>query len=268
MMTSPSILFATAVAAEAAPLGRRLGISELAPGVTRAGLADASAAVLIAGIGRPADAVFAAALDDLKPEAVLNFGFAGALDAGLAPGTIVVVDRWHALEAPRVVVARPARSLSENLQACLQAASVPALAADRALHDPLTRDRVAVESGARIVEMEGGPWARLAASRGVPFAGVRIVSDHANRPLPEHRHLLLTPDGRILWKRWVGALMRARCWHRPVREWRRLTAARRDWRSAVGGLDLAASRLPARLSVAPGAVVLDDPPVVERDDLG
>lgn len=251
---SLDLLLAAAVPTELHPFVTRLGVSAPRPGGVRTVVGERSLALLAAGVGRQGDGPFAAAVRELRPTAVVNIGIAGALDPGLAAGTVVVVSEWRHRSPPHQRLETADVRLRESLAAGLDAArlpwlSAPAVTIDRALHDARARDLLRQTSGARIVEMEGAAWASLARADGVPFAALRVISDHADRPLPGQqrgrfkRDWMLKLDGSPRRARWLSALLLSGAWRRPLHELRQLRAAGRDWAAATSSLASAAAAL-------------------------
>jgi nucleoside phosphorylase len=251
------LLITAAVANELRPFATRLGLSGPLPRLSRTEIIDCRIALLAAGIGRSSDAAFDAALQDLRPAAVLNVGVAGSLHPDRPAGTAVLVNEWRQAEPPHDVIATADIRLREAMAALLAEELVPwfeaaAVTVDRGLHDPDERDLIHAGSGAYIVEMEGGAWAQLAAARGIPFAALRVISDHANRPLFKYleqefkRDWVLNQDGsprkgRVLW-----ALLSSGAWRRPRKDLKAMTAAGQDWAAAFEGLGKSAEALTRR----------------------
>jgi hypothetical protein len=91
--------------------------------------------------------------------------------------------------------------------------------------------------------MEGARWAAAAQARGIPFVSVRVISDRADNALPLPRHLLLTPDGAVHWRRWLrAAAAQETSW---ADAYRRLQVARRDWPTACRRLTEVGKQLQA-----------------------
>jgi len=131
---------------------------------------------------------------DEAPRLVVSCGFSGALDAGLAPGALVLAtavrdENGDVVAAPdpqRKAAAAALRGLSffEGELACAtEVATTPA--EKRALARP----------GTLAVDMESYPAARAAAEAGIPWVGLRAVVDTVDSSLPafvresEDRHL-------------------------------------------------------------------------------
>lgn len=252
----PHLLLAAAVAFELRPFARRLGLEAPTLTIAHGRHHEQHVSLLSAGMGRPGDGAFRAALRALQPAAVINVGIAGALDESHPAGSAWVVERWHAPDAPHDVAATADGDLSARLADTLAAAGVAcgrahAVTVDEPLHDSAARDRLRLDSGAHLVEMEGAAWAAIAGDLGVPFAAVRVVSDHANRPLPGpqskggQRAWLLHDDGRPRKLRLAVALLLSGAWLRPRRHVAEIRSAGGQLREAVAALEgVAAALLP------------------------
>ncbi len=122
---------------------------------------------------------------------------------------------------------------------------------DKPLHDAVERDRLHAGAGAHLVEMEGGRWADIAAAAGVPFAALRVVSDHANRKLPgadkphSRRAWMLKDDGRVHRRRLLWALITSTAWLRPVHHYREVRAAGGEFGAALAALHAVAAAFAA-----------------------
>ncbi len=257
--STPDVLLAAAVRFELRPFARLLGIEALDSGLIHEPGGNRSVALLSAGMGRPGDEKFAAALRDLRPAAVINVGIAGALDLTHPAGSTWVVEEWRRHHHPHEAAARPDAALSAAVGDALTETGVTwgnavAVTLDEPLHDAGERDRIREGSGAHLVEMEGAAWATIAAEHGVPFAAVRVVSDHADRPLPGprpkegRRAWLLRDDGTSRKGRLLLALLASTAWLRPRHHLRELKAAGGQFREAVDGLDGVARALLTHLS--------------------
>jgi nucleoside phosphorylase len=249
------ILLAAAVAFELRPFARRLGLEAPAFAIAHGKHGERHVSLLSTGMGRPGDDAFTAALRDLQPDAVINVGIAGALDEQHPAGSTWIVDEWRAPDPPHDRTATADPALSEHLAGLLSAAGWPcgrarAVMVDEPLQDPHQRDRVRARSGAHLVEMEGAAWAAIAKAMGVPFAAVRVVSDHADRPLPGprprgggRRDWLLRDDGRPRKRRLAWALLVSGAWLRPRRHLAEVKAAGGQLRQAAAALEGVAGAL-------------------------
>jgi nucleoside phosphorylase len=250
----PHILLAAAIAFELRPFARRLGVDAHASAIAHGKHGDDHVSLLSTGMGRPGDEAFARALRDLQPTQVINVGIAGALDLEHPAGSTWIVDEWHHPQPPHGLAVSADTELSSQIGTVLDGAGIAwgrarVVTVDHPLHDANERDRIRNGSGAHLVEMEGAAWAGIAAELGVPFAAVRVVSDHANRPLPGprpeggRRGWLLRDDGTLRKRRLAWALLATRAWLRPKHHLAEIKAAGGQFRQAMEALDAIAEAL-------------------------
>jgi adenosylhomocysteine nucleosidase len=175
-MAQPFLVVVTGLLAEAR-------VSHLPPGRAIAGGADP--ARLEAELGR--------AFSD-GAGAVLSFGLAAGLQAGRAPGTLVI---------PAEIVCGSDRYATDprwsgRMRAALHHADPRPLAG---VDTPLTRavDKMQLHeaTGAVAADMESHRAARCALRAGRPFAALRVISDPAERGLPPAAAIGMKPDGRV-----------------------------------------------------------------------
>ncbi|MCH7824635.1 MAG: hypothetical protein IH849_07525 [Acidobacteria bacterium] len=257
--STPDVLLAAAVAFELRPFARRLGVEALDSGLAHEPVGNRRVVLLSASMGRAGDEKFAAALRHLRPAAVINVGIAGALDLAHPAGSTWVVEEWRHQQHPHEPAAHADAALSADVGDALTETGIAwgnavAVTVDEPLHDADERDRIREGSGAHLVEMEGAAWATIAAEHGVPFAAVRVVSDHADRPLPGprtktgRRAWLLRDDGTTRKRRLLLALLASTAWLRPRHHLHELKAAGGQFRDAVDALDGVARALLAHFS--------------------
>jgi hopanoid-associated phosphorylase len=132
-------------------------------------------------------------LDD-GAEALLSFGIAGGLVAGLAPGDLVVGTGVELGGA--VLVADPTwcRRLSRLLPGS-QTGLVAASAAVAGTPDAKRQLREA--TGALAVDLESASVAEACLARGRPFAVLRAIADPVHRRIPPAALVGLRPDGTV-----------------------------------------------------------------------
>ncbi len=135
-----------------------------------------------AGAGRAANAV-AAACEAARPDAVVSFGFCGALDPALRAGEVFVATAVNEFPA-----ARPAH--------CPPHAS-GALATIERVAGTLKEKAALRESGAAAVDMEAAGVAREARRLGLPFFCVRSVTDLAYEAFTVDFNSVIRPDGHF-----------------------------------------------------------------------
>lgn len=129
--------------------------------------------------------------------AVVSFGLAGALAPGLTAGDLLCP---AATISPHGTRYPAAPALLQTWQAGLSDLIRPgALLAgvDRPLLSPADKSRVRAGTGADAVDMESDVAAAFAASRGLPFGMIRVVSDGADVALPPIAGRAMRPDGSV-----------------------------------------------------------------------
>ena len=144
-----------------------------------------------------------ATLDSSTFRGVVSFGVAGGLDPSLKTGDVVVATEVMAgdtrfladmalneemiasaaLKRSRMRRRRVVRGGLAGVERVVAASSCKA-----ALHS---------ETGAAAVDMESHIAAAYAASAGIPFAALRVISDPAHRALPELAQSAIKPNGDI-----------------------------------------------------------------------
>lgn len=148
--------------------------------------------------------------DDGELRAVLSFGIAGGLDPALRPGDVVVAS---AVIAESGVWKVPSKILA-TITAQVRSHGVTAtngfvVGVEEPIIVPTTKALLRKETNAVAVDMESHVGAAYAASRGLPFAAIRVISDPAERALPELATKALKPDGRIDFPAVMAGIARA-----------------------------------------------------------
>ncbi|MEV7007474.1 hypothetical protein [Streptosporangium sp. NPDC051022] len=139
---------------------------------------SADARVLRTGVGPRRAARAAAALPRHRALAVV--GFAGALDASLRPGEVLVASEIRF--GARVFSCPSARPLAGELaRAGLPVRTGTLLTSDHVVTGA-ERSRLAA-GGAHAVDMETGPLTVAAVAAGRPLAAVRVIVDTPHAPL-------------------------------------------------------------------------------------
>lgn len=142
------------------------------------------------------------AFDASQVRGIISFGVAGGLDPALRPGDIVIAtevvaadSRWTTAEfftADMIdLVAGSGRRVVRGILA----------GAEEVVLNPTDKAALRAITNAVGVDMESHIAAGYAASAGLPFTAVRVISDPASRALPEIAANALKPDGNIdIWK--------------------------------------------------------------------
>jgi hopanoid-associated phosphorylase len=125
---------------------------------------------------------------------VISIGIAGALAPQLRPGDVVVA---AAVVARGEYLAGDSK-WSARLIAHLPGAVLAPISGTNALvATAAEKARLFDATGAYATDMESHIAAEIAQSRGLPFAGLRIVADAATSDLPACASVALTPDGKV-----------------------------------------------------------------------
>lgn len=115
-----------------------------------------------------------------------NWGVAGALDATLAAGDVLIVDRIrYARDDPGFATdADASEQLAAALSAALHVRRGTLWSAAQPVATPSEKRALAERSGALAVDMEAAPVAAVALRAKLPFVAVKAICDPAARELP------------------------------------------------------------------------------------
>ncbi len=139
-----------------------------------------------AGAARASEAVAAACRAE-RPDAVVSYGFCGALDPELRPGEVFVATEVQGPDG-RFTAARPCAS---GPHASGPLASIGRVAQTSAEKAALYR------TGAAAVDMEAAGVAAEAARQSLPFFCVRSVTDAASESFSVDFNSVMRPDGHL-----------------------------------------------------------------------
>jgi hopanoid-associated phosphorylase len=149
-------------------------------------------------------------IEDNKLRAVLSFGIAGGLDPALRPGDVVVASAviaesgvWKVQPKIQATIAAQVRRHG------VTATSGFVVGVEEPIIVPSSKAALRRETQAVAVDMESHVGAEYAASRGLPFAAIRVISDPAERALPALATKALKPDGRIDFPAVLAGIARA-----------------------------------------------------------
>jgi len=200
----------------------------LLPPGTRFGIAGADSARAAAEARR---------LLDEGAEALLSLGIGGGLDPALAPGEIVVgtavQDGGETFAVNQVWMCRLLNAIPHSRSGVIHASAGPVVGRG-------AKQALFAASGARVVDMESGAVARVAAQAGRPFAVIRAVADSADLTLPSSALVGIGPDGKARPLAVLGRLA-LKPWELPdlIRVGMDSHAAHSSLRAALAGLGTA-----------------------------
>jgi adenosylhomocysteine nucleosidase len=160
-------------------------------GIERAGkLAGREVAIVESGVGQQAAArATAEAIKFYQPKWVISAGFAGGLTDNLRRGHIAMADEVANLAGEKLQVGL---KLDPESLAGMKGLHVGRLlTVDSILRSPAERCRLAEEHGAIAADMETFDVAQKCRELGVPFLGIRIISDAVDDELPPEIENLL-----------------------------------------------------------------------------
>lgn len=192
------VLILTAISEELdlnAILGRASRIHYQWRGVVGARIGETDVVIAATGDGVERAAERAESFcERTRPRAIVGAGIAGALSPGLGFGSILAARRVRDLagDAP----APDASLLSRAVEAGAEAGTL--LTVSKPVTSAAEKERLAASlEGPSAVDMESAAWARVAGSRGIPYAVVRSISDRADEGLPDYLADCLGEDGAI-----------------------------------------------------------------------
>ncbi len=171
---------------------------------------DPPVRVVCAGASAARAAVLTRQMVDQGIEALLSFGIAGATDAQLDSGDLLVA---REVTDDELVLYPCEARWQEALCAALSAAQLPfhrgrLLGSRRLWRTPGDKDAIAARTESLAVDMESGAVAAIAAEEGLPFLAVRAIADRAQDSLPALVERAVKPNGRPAIGRAIAALAR------------------------------------------------------------
>jgi hopanoid-associated phosphorylase len=130
--------------------------------------------------------------------AVVSFGISGALDPALRPGDIVVAAEIKSDTDTLPLAPALTRALTDRLSRSGRAAVCATIAGTNApVMEAATKAALRRATGAAAVDMESHVAARFGAAAGLPVCAVRVISDPAERSLPQLAMRATRPNGRL-----------------------------------------------------------------------
>lgn len=198
----------TAALRQVEPAGR--------PRTWRGRLGDGTSC-LVVQTGMGPDRARAAAEQVPAVDGFLACGCAGGLVSALAAGDLVVAADVRLLDAagdPGAALPAVSAPLCAAFVAAGVRVHVGTMVSSGIVLATAAAKRAAGAGGALVVEMESAALAGVAARRGVPFAGLRVVLDGAGDTLPPSLGLVDEDTGEVRAR--AAAALALRPWHWPV----------------------------------------------------
>ena len=160
--------------------------------------------------------------------AIMSFGIAGGLDPSLQVGDVIIASEVFSFDDE--LFPTDGKWL-ENLRAALPDTKMGRFAGSDVLAlEPMLKESFYHQSHAMIVDAESHIAARTAQQYGVPFVGIRAVSDDARQSLPPAAAFALNDEGRIDYSAVMLSLL-----DEPS-QWRALIRTARDTNTAMKAL--------------------------------
>ncbi|MEE9199705.1 MAG: hypothetical protein V3U26_07935, partial [Dehalococcoidia bacterium] len=148
--------------------------------------------------GRGVSEVVSRIVDTYRPEALMCLGYAGAASVELGPGDLVLYSSVCLLEAPvpvgeSVVVEDSRRSdtdLLEQARRALEGTATPfhegdAVTVPHLVGEPEAKRQIGERYAVKAIDMESYWVAEAASGRGLPFLGVRAITDTMAQRAPD-----------------------------------------------------------------------------------
>ncbi len=149
-------------------------------------------------------------LDPSGLRAVISFGIAGGLDPSLQSGDVVVATAVMAEEGTWKVPSAVVAAMSDRVRASgIEVAQGALVGVEEPVLEPAAKASMREATDAIAVDMESHIGAAYAAEHALPFAAVRVISDPAERALPQLAKGALKADGRVDWTAVFSGLARA-----------------------------------------------------------
>ncbi|MBT8135931.1 MAG: hypothetical protein KJO54_02835 [Gammaproteobacteria bacterium] len=180
----------------------------LRSGLPRNTVADLgqSCAVHVCGIGAHNARRAADALLQAGARALVSWGTAGGLVAGLASGTVVVPAAIVGIDRAWETDARWRTGLVAALGSLLPVSDAPVYSGGLLIDTEQAKQELATDSGAVAVDMESAAIAAAAEAAGIPFICVRVVADPVSAAVPDALKTAIDDKGFISTRRLLRAL--------------------------------------------------------------
>jgi adenosylhomocysteine nucleosidase len=126
---------------------------------------------------------------------ILSFGIAGGLNPQLRAGAVIVASSVIGANGVKMALPADERWSQTLVRALPQAMHAPVLGVDAAVTEPADKLKLFRQTGAAAADMESHIAAAVAASHGLPFAVLRVVSDPASQRIPQVALAGMREDG-------------------------------------------------------------------------
>jgi len=156
-----------------------------------------------AGVGGDAARKAAQGVIDHGASALLSAGLSGGLDPGISPGDIILPSRLLLTDGRRIFGAwEPDPAVVEGAYYCFATEGMPVrrgtvLTVDDGVLTPDAKAALFAQFRGLAVDMESAAVARVAFEAGLPFFGLRVVCDPAERNVPKELYGFVDTKGNI-----------------------------------------------------------------------
>ena len=166
------------------------------------------AAIWVCGMGDSAARQAAEGLLESGVIALVSFGVAGALDARLRSGDLVLPESIHVNGEILPVTENWRDQLKHLLSPDLTVIGGTLAASKEVVSTETAKRELANVTGACAVDMESGAIAEVAANAGIPFIAVRAITDPIEFSPPSALLSAVYPDGSVNAMRLVNLVLR------------------------------------------------------------
>lgn len=166
------------------------------------------AVIWVCGMGDNAARQAAKGLLESGATALVSFGVAGALDANLCSGDLVLPESII-VNGEAIPVTKDWRDqLKQLLPSDLTVVGGTLAASKQVVSTETAKRELADVTGACAVDMESGAIAEVAANAGIPFIVVRAITDPLEFSPPEALLSAVYPDGSVNAMRLISLILR------------------------------------------------------------
>ena len=166
------------------------------------------AAIWVCGMGDNAARQAAKSLLENGATALVSFGIAGALDANLCSGDLVLPESIHTNGEAIPVTKDWREQLKQLLLSDLIVVGGTLAASKQVVSTETAKRELADATGACAVDMDSGAIAEVAANAGIPFIAVRAITDPIEFSPPEALLSAVYPDGSVNAMRLMSLILR------------------------------------------------------------